>query len=1295
MERRAIPRALLWAAAAVAALASLAGVAHAAAPTGLPTPASVSRCLHAHDAGVSAVPRDGYILRTLHDATQRRSFLARVGRSRVAVAVEPSVANAQLLVELVALPHPPLATRRIANVVLVSRAGDARALDVAVRCVGHPIVPPRPRTAPRPGRRAAATADPIYTIAGNGSGGDSGDGGPAIAAAIDLPRSVVQLADGSLLVVEPFQNIVRRIWPDGTITRFAGTGTAGYSGDGGPATSAKLNLPHAVSQLPSGAVLIADNANNRIREVQPNGTIITVAGNGKAAFAGDGGPATSASINTPRGVAALPDGGFLIPDSGNNRIRRVWPDGTITTVAGNGTAGYAGDGGPATSAELNLPFGVAPMSDGGFLVDDVQNQRIRRVWPDGTITTVAGTGVAGYTGDGGAATSAELDNPHNVWPTSDGGFVIADASNCALRKVSAGGTITTLAGNGTCAFGGDGGPSTAALLKYPKAVTQLPSGALVVADTSNDRLRYIGQPVAPSSLGAPTVTGQAQQGQTLTASTGSWSAIPPPSYQYQWQRCDTSGAACSDIAFATAQSYTETVADVGATLRVTVTASNPAGSASASSAATAVVQPPPAPPSNTSPPTISGNAVDGQTLSASPGTWAGTQPITYSYAWERCDTSGANCSTVAGATSSTYTLGSADIGSTIRVVVTATNSVTTSAYRSAVLGDSPLAYWRFDDASGALVDTKGFANGTYVGGVTRAVPGLLPGDADTAALLDGSTGYVDVPANAKWTGSPFSIELIVQPSATPVNTTIWSDIGSTFTGWWLNTGPSGEVRMFVGDGSAWRYVDTSLVLAAGGRYDIAVTYDGSNARLYVNGGLVSTGPTAVMNGSVGSSPLRFGAYSTGPGQYWPGVIDEASFYPVALTASQVAAHDTAGLTTPPTATSDATAAVAAAPPSSSGAPVVSGTAQVGQQLSASTGSWSGTQPISYAYQWQTATAAAGPYSDLSGATGSTYTPVAGDAGAYLRVQVTASNSAGQSQAASQPVGPIAATASPPANTAAPTVSGTAQVGQQLAASTGSWTGTAPLTYTYQWQTATAAAGPYTDIAAATGSTYTPTSGDTGAYLRVTVTAANSAGQSQASSQPAGPISSAPVTVSFTPTTSGDDGDLGVRSALSAGWPPTGTPAVNTTGTYFTVGKRNAYSQYQIFDGLVRFDTSSLPDNAQITSATLTITALGKANGDNRNLIGSWYDGANWPIDAADYVADVGTTALTGTPIGGIPLNTQTTITLQNPTQITTTGSTGLRLGLSGGAPSKDNYLQIAAIDGTNPPAKLTITYTTP
>ena len=288
----------------------------------------------------------------------------------------------------------------------------------------------------------------------------------------------------------------------------AGTGTAGFSGDGAAATGAQLHGPLGVAATADGGFLIAD-VGNRIRRVSPAGTITTVAGTGTAGFSGDGGPATAAELFTPTGVAATADGGFLIADANNRRIRRVSPAGTITTVAGTGTAGFSGDGGPATAAQLT-PSGVAATADGGFLIADGVNHRIRRVSPDGTITTVAGTGTAAFSGDGSPATAARLSSPAGVAPTADGGFLIADTNNHRIRRVSPAGTITTVAGTGTGTggFSGDGSAATAAFLNFPTGVASTAEGGFLIADQSNDRIRFVDSDLRPGPQGAAGPQGQ-------------------------------------------------------------------------------------------------------------------------------------------------------------------------------------------------------------------------------------------------------------------------------------------------------------------------------------------------------------------------------------------------------------------------------------------------------------------------------------------------------------------------------------------------------------------------------------------------------------------------------------------------------------------------------------------------------------------------------------------------------------------------------------------------------------------
>jgi sugar lactone lactonase YvrE len=336
---------------------------------------------------------------------------------------------------------------------------------------------------------ATGTAS-IATVAGNGSQGFAGDGGPAAAAQLATPAGVALTADGGYLIADSGNARVRKVSAAGVITTVAGSGVSGLAGDGGPATAAQLYSANAVAVLPDGSFLIADAGNKRIRQVTAAGVMITAAGGGPLQLdIGDGGPATAALLNNPADVAVTPDGGFLIADTANWRIRKVAASGVITTVAGNGQHGFSGDGGPATAAQLAGPAGVAPTADGGFLIADSENNRIRKVSAAGMIATVAGVGTGGFSGDGGPATAAQLNHPIGVTPTADGGFYIADTFNHRIRFVSAAGTIATVAGGGSSGAG-DGGLPTAAGLSYPSSVALTADGYLIAEQTGN-RIRRV------------------------------------------------------------------------------------------------------------------------------------------------------------------------------------------------------------------------------------------------------------------------------------------------------------------------------------------------------------------------------------------------------------------------------------------------------------------------------------------------------------------------------------------------------------------------------------------------------------------------------------------------------------------------------------------------------------------------------------------------------------------------------------------------------------------------------------
>jgi len=333
----------------------------------------------------------------------------------------------------------------------------------------------------------------ITTVAGSR---EYGDGGPATEANLFMPTGAAIDACGNLYVADNYRHRVRKMDADGIITTIAGNGDGGYSGDGGLATEAQFYYPSGIAVDTLGNLYIADSGNYRVRKVDANGIISTLAGNGIEGYGGDGGPATQARLDYPSDVAVDALGNVYIADSYNNRIRKVDMNGIISTFAGSGIAGYSGDGGPAIQAQIAGPAGVALDSSGNVYIADHNNQRIRKVDTNGIISTVVGNGDEGYSGDGGPATEAQLQVPLDVAIDVSGNLYIADYYNDCIRKVDKNGIITTVAGGGTppdpgLEFWGDGGPATQAVLRLPQGIAVDASGNLYIADTDNNRIRKV------------------------------------------------------------------------------------------------------------------------------------------------------------------------------------------------------------------------------------------------------------------------------------------------------------------------------------------------------------------------------------------------------------------------------------------------------------------------------------------------------------------------------------------------------------------------------------------------------------------------------------------------------------------------------------------------------------------------------------------------------------------------------------------------------------------------------------
>src|SRR2546425_416789 len=355
-------------------------------------------------------------------------------------------------------------------------------------------------TDPRNNRvRKVNTAGIISTVAGDGGDIFGGDGGPATATSV-VPIDIFVDPGGNLYLADASYR-VRKVNGDGIITTIACNGTSGFTGDGGPATAASC-VPYRVARDSAGNLYVADGSSRRIRKVSAAGIITTVAGRGTGQSSGDGGPATLAELIQPLGVAVDPAGNVYIADEGSNRIRKVNTAGIISTIAGNDTQGFSEDGGPATSASLNDPRGVAVDPTGNVYITDRGNNRIRKVNTEGIISTIAGNGKQGFSGDGGPATSASLNKPREVAVDLAGNVYISDAGNFRIRKVNPAGVISTVAGRGTSGFTGDGGPASSAQL-VPRGVAVGVQADLYIADGSL-RIRRV------DNLGLPRVGSFAQ-----------------------------------------------------------------------------------------------------------------------------------------------------------------------------------------------------------------------------------------------------------------------------------------------------------------------------------------------------------------------------------------------------------------------------------------------------------------------------------------------------------------------------------------------------------------------------------------------------------------------------------------------------------------------------------------------------------------------------------------------------------------------------------------------------------------
>ncbi len=596
-------------------------------------------------------------------------------------------------------------------------------------------------------------------------------------------------------------------------------------------------------------------------------------------------------------------------------------------------------------------------------------------------------------------------------------------------------------------------------------------------------------PTPPVNTQAPAISGTPQSGQTLTADPGSWTGTPPIDYAYEWRRCDADGANCNAIA--TGSTYTATDDDVGSTLRVAVTASNAAGQATSTSSPTAAVAGASSPPANTVAPTISqngsGHLNPDDSLTANPGSWSGTQPIAFAYQWQRCNPSGGGCNAIVGATDPTYVAGGDDVGSTLRVAVTASN-----AFGSGTATSNPSRVVE-------TVFSDGFESGdfsawtqvqTAVDG-TATVQGAIVSTGALAAQLSetastGSKAYARKTLDTSQQDLSASGDFrVLAQGATGQNVPFFRFLdpsSARIVSVYRQNGTAGKIGVSYG-GSAFTTTG-SLPLDTWGTIELHVITNGpsSTVEVRLNGSLIYQTTSASLAAS-GLQTVQIG--------------NDTGAQPFTLVADTIDVEYGASPTP--------------SPPVNGSAPLILGTPQNGRTMTADPGSWSGTAPLSYSYEWQRCNSSGAACSPI--ATGSSYTATGADVGSTLRVAVTATNTAGSATATSTATSVVAVTEgtlcgakkkekpcpSPPLNTAAPTVSGTPQSGQTLTGARGSWSGTNPIGYAFQWQRCSPSGANCGAIPGATTATYVAAEADVGSTLRLVVTATNSAGSAAARS----------------------------------------------------------------------------------------------------------------------------------------------------------------------------------------------------
>ena len=331
----------------------------------------------------------------------------------------------------------------------------------------------------------------ISTIAGTGKRGMSGDGGPATDAVIGRPTSVALDSKGNLYIANEQIPRVRMVTPEGIITTVAGTDSTEVQDGDLPANETNLSNAYGIATDPDDNLYVLSRGHSKIFKIGADGIARHIAGTGEPGFSGDGGPALNAQFNFPNHLVADAKGNLFIADTANHRVRKISTHGVITTVAGTGKNGFSGDGGPAIEAELGAPAAIAIDADGNVYIAEFFNHRIRKITTDGTITTIAGTGTPGYNGDGQPAIESQIGEPTGVAVDRSGYVYISDQVNMRVRVVTPSGIMHTVAGTGIRGYTGDGGPAEKAQTSNPDIIAFGPNGNLFIPDHLNAVVRKL------------------------------------------------------------------------------------------------------------------------------------------------------------------------------------------------------------------------------------------------------------------------------------------------------------------------------------------------------------------------------------------------------------------------------------------------------------------------------------------------------------------------------------------------------------------------------------------------------------------------------------------------------------------------------------------------------------------------------------------------------------------------------------------------------------------------------------